>query len=214
MDKTQHLDQAQPRQVYVGENDESILVVSRDKLFPNGPPSGLSQIDFAQYEKLILENAEFRSRAQVEVDSTFQQIIPYLIFKHGNKYFLMQRNDSGSEARLRNKYSHGIGGHIVEEDLKGRSIFEWALREFNEEVSYKGKLNIKPIGLINDESNFVGKVHTGFLFLLEGDSAEISVRREFRSGHLATIDEISAYYSEMETWSKMAIDFLRINDSK
>ena len=214
LDKTQQLNQADPRQVYVCENDESILVVKRDKLFPTDPPSGLKPIDFAQYEKLILENAEFRSRAQVEVDTSFKQIIPYLIFKFDNKYFLMQRTDSGSETRLRNKYSLGIGGHIVEEDLKGRSIYEWALREFNEEVAYKGKLKIKPIGLINDESNFVGKVHTGFLFLLEGDSANIKARKEFRSGHLATIDEISAYYSEMESWSKMALDFLRINDGK
>ncbi len=213
LDKTQQVDQAQAP-VYVCENDESILVVPRDKLFPSGPPSGLKQIDFAQYEKLILDNAEFRSRAAVEVDSTFKQIIPYLVFKHENKYFLMQRNDSGSESRLRNKYSLGIGGHINEADLKGRSISEWAHREFNEEVSYHGKLNIKPIGLINDESNFVGKVHTGFLFLLEGDSADIAVRQEFRSGHLATLDEIAGYYSEMESWSKMAVDFLRINDCK
>ena len=212
MEKTQYATQVESRQVYVCDHDENILVVAREKLFPQGTPLGLTQIDFAQYEKLILKNAEFASRAQVEVDANYKQIIPYLIFKNEDKYFLMQRTDSGSESRLRNKYTLGIGGHIRQKDLKGRSIFDWAHREFNEEISYEGALSIKPIGLINDESNFVGKVHTGFLFLIEGDTNKIAVRRELRSGQLATLDEIGAYYAEMESWSKMAFDFLRLQD--
>src|SRR5579872_4112225 len=97
--------------------DEQILVVKREKLFPHGAWNGIKAVDFAPYAELIQTNQEFQPRSQMETDPRYKQIIPYLVFTHNNTYFLMQRQAKMGDMRLANKYSLGIGGHIRQEDL-------------------------------------------------------------------------------------------------
>lgn len=189
--------------------NEKILVVKRDHLFPNGLWSGLKEVDFDYYLKLIQEKKEFVARGPVETDKTYKQIIPYLVFEHEGRYFLMQRKSTSSESRLASKYSLGIGGHLREEDIKGSTLFEWAQREFDEEINYSGKLDIQPLGVLNDDSNDVGQVHIGFVFLLKGDSSNISIRSELASGSLLSFEECKVRYAAMETWSQLVLDFLQ-----
>ena len=194
--------------VFQGKQDEKILVVSRAHLFKAAVPHGVQKIDFASHQKLIKQHGQFLWRSEMEVDSSYKQIIPYLIFKHEDRYFLMRRKGTASEVRLQSKYSLGIGGHIRENDLQQGDIINWAQREFEEEISYKGSYQVKPIGILNDESNAVGQVHSGFVFLLEGDSSDIAIRSELQEGRLASLDECRHVYGAMESWSKMVFDYL------
>src|SRR5579871_1579108 len=174
----------------VSHIDEHILVVKRTALFPHGAWQGLKHVDVDEYLTLITRHQEFLPRSLMEVDAAYKQIIPYLIFAHNNRYFLMQRRAKASETRLQNKFTLGIGGHIRQEDLMtGTSIFDWARREFHEEVHYQGTFTIECLGLLNDDSNAVGQVHSGFVFLLHGNSADISVKSELKSGQLVTLEE-------------------------
>lgn len=195
--------------LFVGKEDEKVLVVKRSTLFPEHILQGLHSVDFAHYEKDIRLSGEFIWRSQAESDTDYKQIIPYLVFNHEDKFFLMQRKKQASEVRLQNKYSLGIGGHIRQEDMAAIDLFSWAKREFSEEVSFSGSYEIEPIGILNDERDLVGQVHTGFVFLLKGDSANISVRDELKSGRMVTLAECCSYYDAMESWSKMVYDFLR-----
>ncbi|MGB8467675.1 MAG: hypothetical protein WCE21_01605 [Candidatus Babeliales bacterium] len=189
------------------KKDEDILVVSRADIFSLTPAwSGLRTVDFAHYLSLIKAKKEFLPRSLMELDPHYKQIIPYLIFTHNNRYFLMQRTAQATETRLQNKYSLGIGGHIRQEDMQTDSLFDWALREFHEEVSYAGNVTIEPLGILNDDSNEVGKVHIGFVFLLHGDSDAIAVKSELKSGTLLTIDELKPYFASMETWTQIAFE--------
>ena len=120
----------------------------------------------------------------------------------------MQRSGKASEARLQNKYSLGIGGHIRQDDIQG-SIVDWARREFAEEINYDGSFEVEALGLLNDERDSVGQVHTGFVFLLKGDSDAISVKSELAHGKLATLQECLQVYDAMESWSKMVFDYLK-----
>lgn len=183
---------------------ENILVVHRDTLLGDQSWQGLKLGDCQEYMELINNHKEFLPRPHMETNPRYKQIIPYLIFKHDDRYFLMQRQSEASEQRLKNKYSLGIGGHIRQEDLvDSASIFDWAKREFHEEVEYRGTLTIKPIGILNDDSNDVGKVHIGLVLLLEGDSPAIRVKSELKSGILLTHKECTAYYDSMENWTQM-----------
>lgn len=194
--------------VFVKKEDEKILVVERKILFPQEILQGIQKIDFDSYLNLIEKNKKFLWRSQVETDTNYKQIIPYLVFNFQDKFFLMQRKSNASEVRLQNLYSLGIGGHIKEKDLIQKTIFDWARREFAEEVDYKGTFEVTPIGLLNDESNFVGQVHTGFVFLLKGDSDKIKIRDEHKEGNLYTLEECKTFYSKMEQWSQIVFDFL------
>jgi len=197
-----------PKQKNKGTHEEHILVVKRTDLLPDGGWHGIKPVDFDSYLQIIEEKKEFLPRSAMEVDPNYKQIIPYLVFTHNNRYFLMQRRATASEARLRNKYSLGIGGHIRQEDMSNNSIFDWARREFHEEVAYEGSFEIEPIGLLNDDSNSVGQVHIGFVFLLKGDSDKISIRSELKSGSLVTVGECALYQESLENWSKEVLNFL------
>lgn len=190
-------------------HDEDILVVPTATLFPSGSWNGLRPINWASYQELIDNNKEFLPRSRMEQDPTYKQIIPYLIFTYNDTYFMMQRRAQASEQRLQSKMSLGIGGHIRAEDLTHNDMSLWARREFEEEVAYTGSYTIEPIGLLNDDSNEVGKVHAGLVFLLHGDSADITIRSEHKSGVLVDLATCCEQYHLMETWSQIVIDFLK-----
>lgn len=195
--------------VFVKKEDEKILVVERKILFPKKILQGIQKIDFNLYLNLIEKNKKFLWRSQVETDANYKQIIPYLVFKFQDKFFLMQRKNNASEVRLQNLYSLGIGGHIREKDLDQKTILDWAKREFSEEIDYQGTFEATPIGLLNDESNLVGQVHTGFVFLLKGDSDKIKIRDEHKEGRLYTLEECKTFYSKMEQWSQIVFDYIK-----
>ena len=198
------------KQLSANKFNESILVVKRKNLFPDGDWTGIKQVDFEHYLKLVQQLQEFMPRGLAEDDTTYKQIIPYLVFRHNDLYFLMQRKGSSSEQRLANKYSLGIGGHLREEDMKGSTIIEWAQREFDEEICYNGSVTITPLGILNSESSPVDQVHIGFVLLLEGDSADISIRSELQSGELVPLSVCKE--KDLEGWSRFVVEYLELKE--
>lgn len=186
---------------------ESILVVKRSVLIDQ-PWQGLKQDGIEQYVKRITAHQEFLPRAAMEQDPSYKQIIPYIIFEHDNRYFVMQRRSDASEKRLQNKFTLGIGGHVRQEDVCNADITAWAQREFAEEVHYAGSIKWEFLGLINDDSNLVGQVHLGLALLVRGDSGDISIKSELKSGKLLSLEECYAHYEQMETWSQFVVKYL------
>lgn len=186
--------------------NENILVIKRAKLFPDTAFQGLQPISDDFFD-LVESQKEFFPRPQMEEDPLYKQIIPYLIFQYQDRYFLMQRKSTSSEQRLKNKYSLGIGGHMRQEDMQqAKTIFDWAYREFQEEIDYQGHFTIKTLGMLNDDSNPVGQVHIGLVLLLQGNSDAIKVRSELKSGQLLTIQELQTHYDDLESWSQIIFD--------
>jgi len=91
---------------------EQVLCVRREDIFPDGAWHGFVSENLDRHQKVIREHHFFKPRAEVENDPTFQQIIPYVVFRHGARYFLTHRLRASSEKRLRKQYSLGVGGHI------------------------------------------------------------------------------------------------------
>jgi predicted NUDIX family phosphoesterase len=194
---------------------EQVLCVKRDDLFPDGASHGFVSKDLDRLQQLIRERHFFMSRAEVEDDPSYQQIIPYVVFRHADRYFLTHRLRASSEKRLRKQYSLGVGGHINPGDLEaGDPILDGLKREWQEEVVYEGKFEAKLLGLLNDDSSPVSKVHLGVVFLVDGDTPDIAIRETTKlAGRLLTIDEMRIYYLEMESWSQMVYDRLTLGDS-
>lgn len=202
------------KEVFLKKQDEKILVVQKDLLFQDGMVNGFSPLtSFSHLQNIIETNKQFLWRSAMEIDPKYKQICPYLVFNFQDKYFLMQRKSTASEQRLKNKYTFGIGGHIRETDITGKSIEQWSDREFAEEIWYDGLYDIKPLGIINDERDAVGMVHTGVVYLLKGDSSNIRIRSELKQGQLLSLDECAEYYDSMESWSQFVFDCLRSNPS-
>ncbi|HEY8679524.1 MAG TPA: NUDIX hydrolase [Candidatus Dormibacteraeota bacterium] len=193
-----------------GPFDEHVLCVRREDLFPDGAWYGFISEGLERYQKVIREQSFFMPRAEVEEDPGYQQIIPYVVFRHGDRYFLTRRLRASTEKRLRQLYSLGVGGHINPGDLEqGDPIRDGLRREFEEEVEYSGEIEATLLGLINDDSSPVSKVHLALAFLVEGSSPEIAIRETNKlAGELLTLEEMRMYYLEMESWSQIVYDEL------
>ncbi len=197
----------QPQPIVKSLN-EHILVVEREKLFAKQEWQGLRTDNTQHVLNVIEQHQEFHPRNLMEQDPRYKQIIPYLVFKFQETYFVMQRQSTASEQRLQSKFSLGIGGHMRQTDLQGASIFDWAQREFREEVNYCGSLKITPLGVLNDDSDAVGQVHLGLVLLIEGDNADISIKSELKSGVLLTLAEINLIANKLENWSSIVLQAL------
>jgi predicted NUDIX family phosphoesterase len=199
-----------PSRVIRSKHDEKVMVVSREDLFRDGIWNGLRTENLQKYLNIINTKHKFLPRGDVEQDPSWKQIIPYLIFENDGRIFLMRRKADHTDLRLANNYSLGVGGHINKRDLngKGRSLMSWARREFEEEIDYKGKYKTEFLGVLNHDANDVGMVHAGLVIKVSGDSSEITVKDEHKSGELVAVDEAQKYYKQMETWSQIIYDEL------
>ncbi len=97
---------------------EEVLVVPRSVLETVGIFQGFCD-EVNRYLPALLDpaNTSWRTRATVEEDPSFKQLIPYCVLRwHGDdgeaRYFAYTRGGGQQEARLRAKRSLGIGGHI------------------------------------------------------------------------------------------------------
>jgi predicted NUDIX family phosphoesterase len=199
----------------MASGSENVLCVRREDIFPDGAWHGFVSDNLERHQTVIRERHSFKPRSEVEDDPTFQQIIPYVVFRHDDRYFLTHRLRASSEKRLRKQYSLGVGGHINQGDLQGGDpIADGLKREWAEEVVYDGSFEARLLGLLNDDSSPVSKVHLGVVFLVDGDSPNISIRETNKlAGELLTLREMRIFYLGMESWSQIVYDRLVAEES-
>ena len=186
---------------------EEILVVPREHLM-HEPVHGFAR-RLADYVIRIDRHASFRPREQVEEDPSFKQIIPYLIVRHTDRLFLFQRSAAGNEARLRGLFSIGLGGHINRGDVVGASDLVGAglQRELDEELVIHGAWRVRLVGVLNDDTNPVGRVHFGLVHVVDVESPDVVVREsDALTGRMASREEVLAVRDRMETWSRLILE--------
>ena len=152
----------------------------------------------------------------LENDSSYKQIIPYAVICCGDEVYLFHRTKKQTEVRLHNLYSLGVGGHM---NPFGDNIDESYMRhelnrEMNEEVMVHDDCFIESIvvvGFINDDTNDVGKVHLGVLYHINLTSKSIEINeKEKMTGQWVRKTDLSDYYAQMESWSKLYVDLLNL----
>jgi len=156
------------------------------------------------------------SRALAETNPDFKQIIPYVVITDGKSVLHYVRGKKAGEQRLVAKGSVGIGGHINDED---DSLFAFGVslqafqdavkREVYEELSIEGNFNARPIGLINDDSTEVGRVHFGVVHVLFCKPERVKKNEQvITQVEFIPIEALKAKREQMETWSQLCIDNL------
>jgi len=188
----------------MNKDDEQILVVKSDILFKDGKWQGLKTDNLDYYVDLIKENCEFKRRADMENDTSYQQIIPYIVFNYQDKYFLYRYLKKAGEQRLLNDYIIGVGGHINKDDIKeGEDVLEAGRdREWDEEVEYKDHLDKKLIGILNDDSRPVEAVHLGLVYLFKGNTPNILVKEKDKmAGELFGPQDLADKAGNTEGWA-------------
>jgi predicted NUDIX family phosphoesterase len=195
--------------------DENVLVVPRALFDEIGAFQGFCG-DTERYLPRFLDpqNNFFLSRDDAEDDPSHKQIIPYAIFRHGDRFLRYVRGKKSGEQRLASKASVGIGGHINQDDFEASSLekdtyMTGVEREIDEELTLGGSYTQKVVALINDDSNEVGQVHLGVVHLFDLESTEIAPgEANIEEIELLTREQLIAERDRLETWSQICIDHL------
>ena len=143
-------------------------------------------------------------RSAAESDPSLKQIIPYLVLRDGDRIFLMKRTKAGGDARLHDRYTIGVGGHLNPGDS---SILGGLAREWREELEADFLPEFVFLGLLNDDTVDVGVHHLGVVYLADAAGRSVRVRETHKlSGSFQPVDVVMDVYDRMETWSQLAMD--------
>jgi predicted NUDIX family phosphoesterase len=171
---------------------------------------GIRSAGEAALGDLIRREGTFRPRPAMEADPAWKQVIPYPVLRDGDAWYLMRRTRAGSDARLHDRYSIGVGGHVNPEDggLDG-DLTSALRREWHEELVVDFVPRFRFVGLLNDDTTLVGEVHLGLVY--EGDAAgrPVAIRETDKlSGAFVDTGAVAAVADRLETWSRLAFEFL------
>lgn len=208
---------------------EFVYVVPRAALFPDFYPHGLicfqdapaaesACVSRPAFEASIAREGFFVERSVAERTPAWKQLIPYTLVQCGERILLTRRTKSGGEARLHDKHSIGIGGHINPVDLEEGAasalrnpLPNGARREISEELEVRGAYELRAVGVLNDDSNSVGAVHVGVVHVMRVDGTVEVREKEQLEGRLVTVRELRELAergANLETWTRLLLPHL------
>jgi predicted NUDIX family phosphoesterase len=189
---------------------ERVFVVPRSAVPHEAAWYGLRTDGLDAFVAAVERDGRYEPRAEMEVDPSFKQIIPYLVLRDGQRYFLMQRTDAGADARLHGLYSIGVGGHLNPGD---GGLIAGLEREWREELVADFLPEFDLVALLNDDTTPVGAVHLGAVYLADVGGRHVAIREthKLRGGFAGTI-EVAGVVERMETWSRLCFEFLEAHE--
>jgi predicted NUDIX family phosphoesterase len=197
--------------------EEQVLVVPRALFEAIGVFEGIQTVGLEAALGQLLDPANhfFIDRAGAEKDPAYKQLIPYCIFRCGDRILHYTRGKSGGENRLHSKISVGVGGHINPVDTDGGKTGPVAYhaavsREIDEELDLQQDHSHRIIALLNDDSNLVGQVHLGIVHLIDLLTEEVTSREDALADlGFADLAELKGpWFGRLETWSQFCIRHL------
>ena len=186
--------------------DEQVLVVPRAAIPDAADWHGLRTEGLDEFVALVERDGRYGPRATMESDPGHKQIIPYLVLRDGPRFFLMRRTRAGTDARLHDRYSIGVGGHLNPGDagLEGGLRREWA-----EELVADFVPEFRLVALLNDDTTEVGTVHLGAVYLADAMGRPVAIRETDKlTGAFADGPDVAAVADYLETWSRIIFEFL------
>jgi predicted NUDIX family phosphoesterase len=187
-------------------NGEQVLVIARDRLSGGADWHGLRTTGIDVCLADIAAHARYAPRDAMERDPAWKQLIPYLVLRDGERYFLMRRTRSGGDARLHDRWSIGVGGHVNPGD---DGLIGGLRREWREELVADFEPEFAPVALLNDDTTEVGAVHLGIVFVADAAGRPVAVRETDKLvGSFATGAEVAAVRAGLESWSGLVFEAL------
>ncbi len=194
---------------------EQVLVVPRAAFEAVGAFNGV-RMNPQEYLTAFMQPgvARYIDRELAEESPQYKQIIAYAIFCYQGKVLAYARTSKGGEARLHDKMSLGIGGHINPVDGLADNVETYLAgveREIREEISFSGEAKQELYAVINDDTNEVGSVHFGVVHRFELDNPDVKpLEKKLASMAFHSLDELAGpLYERLETWSAICVDALK-----
>jgi len=187
-------------------SDEHVFVVPRAAVIDETGWYGLRTDGLEAFVAALERDGRYEPRDRMEQDPNFKQVIPYLVLRDDERFFLMRRTRAGVDARLHDRYSIGVGGHLNPGD---GGVLGGLRREWREELVAGFEPEFRLVGLLNDDTTDVGAVHIGAVYVADAGGRTVEIRETDKlSGAFAEPDEVEAVVDRMETWSRLCFEFL------
>lgn len=166
-------------------------------------------------EKMSLVSLSWQTRGKAENDPSYKQLIPYVVLQTPDGAQTACYRRAGSEERLHDLWSIGIGGHINRKDAPlavtplDTIIRQGLNREVEEELGYlPGDSFPRFMGIINEDKTDVGQVHIGLVYFLTiydqrliREDAELNRFQWIKTGNLTN--------RRLEQWSLLALELMK-----
>jgi predicted NUDIX family phosphoesterase len=124
--------------------------------------------------------------------------------REGFDFLTYWRGKAKGDTRLHAKFSFGFGGHVNEGDVSPLAALA---REVKEEID--GLIEcIVFQGLINDDSDSIGKVHLGLLYEVHMSNIRPTGESNIEDLKPMHLHQLAEMYDQMEGWSRHVYDFL------
>ena len=196
--------------------NETVLCIKRNLL----PGSWVQQKSVVPLGlDLFIENCsatgfEFINRSDAEKDTSYKQIIPYIVLQTSDFEKTAIYNRQGSEQRLHDLWSVGIGGHINPVDMETQAdsfsqiLITGMERELKEELDQRPEDNLPHfVGVISEDITDVGKVHLGAVFRILTTAPEKflpgSELFQFAWEKTRNLEQLN-----LELWSRLALELI------
>jgi predicted NUDIX family phosphoesterase len=152
----------------------------------------------------------FRPRNEVEEDPQWKQVIPYIALRYQDRILTLRRLSTQGEARLHNKLSIGVGGHVNPESPGPDPLLVRGMRrELREEIDLQqDPVGFRMIGWINDDQTEVGQVHLGLAVLAEMDHMPSIRETDRMEGQWRIFGDLELADESWESWSAYLIPAL------
>lgn len=150
-------------------------------------------------------------RSEAEADPHFKQLVCYVILRSEGTVFHYRRSAAVGEPRLAGLRSLGVGGHVNATDgTVGAEGLDRAIRrELAEEVVLTETPTLRYLGVINDDSTEVGRVHLGLVALAELRRPLVRLRDPtLVDGRFDAPARLLDQASAFEGWSRLCLPAL------
>jgi predicted NUDIX family phosphoesterase len=183
---------------------ERVFVVPRAAVIDEAGWYGLRTDGLETFVAALERDGRYEPRDLMEQDPAFKQVIPYLVLRDGARYFLMHRTAAGGDARLHNRYSIGVGGHLNPGD---GGLLGGLRREWDEELVADFVPDFRLVALLNDDTTDVGAVHLGAVYVADAGGRRVDIRETDKlSGSFVEAHAVEAVIDTLETWSRLVFE--------
>lgn len=164
---------------------------------------------------------QYKLREDAERDESLVQLVAAAYLVRGGKYLTLKRSLGEKREQLRGKRTILISGHVDSKDqalaAAGRNEIEnCLLRELSEELSHFDRPRMRPRFVFRMGDAEMGAHHMGFVYEIQTNSDRVKVRMLPGAGNFEqevswlTIEELDAEKSNMDDWSRLVVDRLRV----
>jgi len=198
---------------------EQVLCINRTTLPQSWvTPRTVLPMDFSKFtDQCSRSNFSFIDRPVAEEDPDRKQIIPYILLQTADGSQTAVYNRQGSEERLHDLWSVGIGGHInpIDREMGEQTHFDEILlsgmeRELDEELIQRPKADKAQFaGIISEDITPVGSVHLGAVFRIQTQSPQSYVSGP-ELHRFTWHPTVSLKKLNMELWSELALELINL----